>query len=192
MQGGDKEIAFGFRRLIEHVAAGTPLILVFEDVHWAEPPLLDLIEYVATWARDVALLIACTSRPELLDTRGSWGSGRMETSRISLEPLSEDDSRALLGSLLAVDDLPPELRQRVLDRSEGNPLFVEEVVRMLIEEGVVVRQGEHWQALPAAADVRVPDSVEALIRARLDTLPSPERAVLQAASVSGVSSNSPR
>jgi class 3 adenylate cyclase/tetratricopeptide (TPR) repeat protein len=183
--GGDREIAFGFRRLIEHVAAGTPLIVVFEDVHWAEPPLLDLIEYLATWARDVALLIACTSRPELLDSRGSWGSGRMETSRISLEPLSEDDSRSLLSALLAVDDLPAELRQRVLDRSEGNPLFVEEVVRMLIEEGVVVRKGEHWQALPAAADVRVPDSVEALIRARLDTLPSPERAVLQAASVVG-------
>ena len=184
-EGGDREIAFGFRRLIEHVAAETPLIVVFEDVHWAEPPLLDLIEYVATWARDVALLIACTSRPELLDTRGSWGSGRMETSRISLEPLSEADSRSLLGALLAVDDLPVALRQRVLDQSEGNPLFVEEVVRMLIEEGVVVRQGGHWQALPAAADVRVPDSVEALIRARLDTLPSPERAVLQAASVVG-------
>jgi len=160
-------------------------MLVFEDIHWAEPQLLDLIEYVATWARETPLVIVCTSRPELLDSRSGWGSGRMETSRISLEPLSEEESRSLLAALLAVDDLPPELRQRVLDRAEGNPLFVEEVVRMLIEEGLVIRQGDRWQARREAADVRVPDSVEALIRARLDTLPSPERAVLQAASVVG-------
>lgn len=184
--GGDREIAFGVRRLLEHQAATVgPLMVVFEDIHWAEPPLLDLIEYVATWAREAALLIVCPSRPELLDSRPAWGAGRMEASRISLEPLTEEESRALLGSLLAVDDLPAELRQRVLDRAEGNPLFVEEVVRMLIEEGVVERIGDRWRANSGAASVRVPDSVEALVRARLDTLPTPERAVLQAASVVG-------
>lgn len=185
-EGGDREIAWGFRRLIEHDAQGRgPLILVFEDVHWAEPPLLDLIEYVATWARESQVVIICTSRPELLDTRAGWGSGRMETSRISLEPLNEEESRSLLSALLTVDDLPAELRQRVLDRAEGNPLFVEEVVRMLIEEGMVTRHGDRWLARREAADLRVPDSVEALIRARLDTLPSPERSMLQAASVVG-------
>ncbi|HYI22970.1 MAG TPA: AAA family ATPase, partial [Candidatus Limnocylindrales bacterium] len=184
--GGDREIAFAFRRLLEHAAATHgPMMLVFEDIHWAEPPLLDLIEHLVTWTRDVPLLVACPARPELIDVRPAWGSGRMEASRIMLEPLTEDESRALLGALLAVDDLPAELRQRVLDRAEGNPLFVEEVVRMLIEEGLVERRNDRWVALPEAAEVRVPDSVEALIRARLDTLPTPERATLQAAAVVG-------
>ncbi|MDP8905309.1 MAG: AAA family ATPase [Chloroflexota bacterium] len=183
---GDREIAWGFRRLIEHLASGdAPLVLIFEDIHWAEPPLLDLIEYLVTWAREAPLLVICPSRPELLDTRPAWGAGRMEASRIQLEPLSEEESRSLLGALLTVEDLPPALRQRVLDRAEGNPLFVEEVVRMLIEEGVVERRDGHWLAREEAATVRVPDSVEALIRARLDTLPTPERAMLQAASVVG-------
>ncbi len=186
VEGGDLEIAWGFRRLVEHVIeARGPLVLVFEDIHWAEPALLDLIEYVVTWTRESPLLVVCTSRPELTDTRPAWGSGRMEASRINLEPLSEADARSLLGALLTVDDLPSELRQRVLDRAEGNPLFVEEVVRMLIEEGVVERREGRWHANTQAAAVRVPDSVEALIRARLDTLPSDERGTLQAASVVG-------
>jgi len=184
--GTDREIAYAFRRLLEHRAAQHgPHVLLFEDIHWAAPPLLDLIEYLATWAREAPLLVITPSRPELLDTRPGWGSGRMEANRINLEPLSEDESRQLLAALLTVEDLPAELRQRVLDRAEGNPLFVEEVVRMLIEEGVVEHRDGHWYAQREAAEVRVPDTVEALIRARLDTLPAPERAVLQAAAVVG-------
>ncbi len=183
--GTEREIAWGFRRLIEHVAAGQPVMLVFEDIHWAEPPLLELIEYLVTWTRDVPLVVACPARPELLDVRPAWGSGRMESSRIMLEPLTEGESRTLLGSLLAVDDLPAEVRQRVLDRAEGNPLFVEEVVRMLIEEGFVERRDDRWVAKSEMSEVRVPDSVEAIIRARLDTLPVPERKMLQAAAVVG-------
>ena len=183
---GDREIAWGFRRLVEHLSeARGPLVLIFEDIHWAEPPLLDLIEYLVVYARDAPLLVICPSRPELLDTRPAWGSGRMEASRIQLEPLTEAESRSMLGALLTVEDLPADLRQRVLDRAEGNPLYVEEVVRMLIEEGVVERVGDHWRANQQASEVRVPDSVEALIRARLDTLPTQERATLQAASVVG-------
>ncbi len=181
-ESGAKDIAYAFRRLIESAGATNPLVLIFEDIHWAEPPLLDLIEYLATWTRDASVLIICPSRPELVDTRPAWGSGRMEASRISLEPLTEDESRTLLAALLTVEDLPKELRQRVLDRAEGNPLYVEEVVRLLIEEGVVEQRNGHWYATQAAADVRVPDSVEALIRARLDTLPAPERVLLQAGS----------
>jgi tetratricopeptide (TPR) repeat protein len=180
-----QEIGYAFRRLVEHIGASQPLVLIFEDIHWADPALLDLIEYVATWTRGAPIVIVCPSRPELLDTRPAWGSGRMEANRISLEPLTEEESRSLLGALLTVEDLPSELRQRVLDRAEGNPLFVEEVVRMLIEEGVVVRRDGHWFATKEAANVRVPDSVEALIRARLDTLPAPERVLLQAGSVVG-------
>jgi tetratricopeptide (TPR) repeat protein len=186
VEGADREIAWGFRRLLEHmIELRGPLVLVFEDIHWAEPALLDLIEHLVTWTRDAPLLVVASSRPELLDGRPAWGSGRMEASRIHLEPLTEEESRSLLGALLSVDDLPGELRRRILERAEGNPLYVEEVVRMLIEEGIVERRGDRWHARAEAADVRVPDSIEALIRARLDTLPSGERGTLQAASVVG-------
>jgi class 3 adenylate cyclase/tetratricopeptide (TPR) repeat protein len=185
LEATHREIAWGLRRLVEHLAAGGPQALVFEDIHWADPALLDLIEYLVTWVRDAPLLVICPSRPELLDARPAWGAGRMESARIQLEPLTEAESGQLLGALLTVEDLPAALRERVLARAEGNPLFVEEVVRMLIDEGIVERHEGRWRAREEAALVRVPDSVEALIRARLDTLPSTERAVLQAAAVVG-------
>jgi tetratricopeptide (TPR) repeat protein len=183
--GVDREIAWGFQRLAERMALTRPLVLVFDDIHWAEPALLDLIEHLVTWVREAPLLVICPARPELLDRRPAWGSGRLEASRISLQPLGEEESRSLLAALLAVDGLPPELRQRVLERAEGNPLFVEEVVRMLIDEGIVEARDGRWVARHEAAHVRVPETVEALIRARLDTLPPAERAVIQAASVVG-------
>ncbi|MDQ2934520.1 MAG: tetratricopeptide repeat protein [Chloroflexota bacterium] len=182
----DKEISWAARRLVESLApAGDLLLLVFEDIHWAEPVLLDLIEYLVAWSRGVPALVLCLARPELMDRRPTWGGGRVESSRIQLEPLGEVDSRRLLGALLAVDDLPESLRARILERAEGNPLFVEEVVRMLIDAGMVVRRDDRWVALGTAADVRVPETIEALIRARLDTLPRPERSLLQTASVVG-------
>ena len=181
----DKEVAWAFRRLVEHMGATRRQVLIFEDIHWAEPALLDLIEYLVTWTRDAPLLVICPSRPELQDTRPSWGAGRMESARIQLEPLTEVELRSMLSAMLTMDDLPATLRQRVLDRAEGNPLFVEEVVRLLIEEGTVEYRDGHWHAGDEAANVRVPESIEALIRARLDTLPGPERVVLQAASVVG-------
>ncbi|HET7677656.1 MAG TPA: AAA family ATPase [Candidatus Limnocylindrales bacterium] len=181
----DREIAFAFRRLFETYPVSGPLLLIFEDIHWAEPALLDLIEYLAAWIKGVAAVVLCLSRPELLDHRPAWGAGRVEAHRMLLEPLDEAESRELLASLLAIDDLPETLRERVLARAEGNPLFVEEVVRMLIDAGVVTRQDDRWVASAAAVEVAVPESVEALIRARLDTLPRPQRSVLQSASVVG-------
>jgi len=182
----DREIAWAFRKLFGSLASDAPLLLVFEDIHWAEPALLDLIEYLATWLREHPVLIVCLSRPEVLDHRPAWGAtGRIESSRIHLEPLGPAESHALLGALLNVDELPSALRQRVLDRAEGNPLYVEEVVRMLIDRGAVVRSGGTWVAASSAGDVAVPESIEALIRARLDTLPSGDRAMIQTASVVG-------
>jgi class 3 adenylate cyclase/tetratricopeptide (TPR) repeat protein len=185
-EGMDKEISWAFRQLVESLPPGGDLlVLVFEDIHWAEPVLLDLIEYLVAWSRGVPALVLCLARPELMDRRPTWGGGRVESSRIQLEPLGEADSRQLLGALLAVDDLPEALRARILERAEGNPLFVEEVVRMLIDAGAVVRRDDRWVALGTAAEVRVPDTIEALIRARLDTLPRSERSLLQTASVVG-------
>lgn len=181
----DRDIAWGLRRFVESVASEQPLVLVFEDVHWGEPAMLDLIEYLATWVRGVPVLLVCTSRPEFLDRRPAWGSGRIESSRIALEPLGRSDASRLLSALLDINDLPAALRDRVLQRAEGNPLFVEEVVRMLIDRGLIVLRDGRWVATPEAHDVAVPESVEAIIRARLDTLPRPERALLQVASVVG-------
>ena len=181
----DQEIAWALRKYLEAAAAAHPLLVVIEDIHWAEPPLLDLIEYLATWIREHPVLLLCLARPELLDRRPSWGAGRMEASRLQLEPLSREESAALVQALLHVEGLPEELRDRVLDRAEGNPLFVEETVRMLIDRGAVVERDGRWVASERVAEFDVPHSIEALIRARLDGLPRGERTVLQGASVIG-------
>lgn len=183
--GIDREIAWAFRRWVQARAAHQPLLLVFEDIHWAEPALLDLIEYLATWSGDVPLLILCLARPELLDKRAGWGAGRFQASRIVLEPLSRPESAALIGALLKVEGLPEPLRSEMLGRAEGNPLFVEEMIRMLLDNGTIIREGGRWTAASNAKDVKVPSTIKALIRARLDTLPRPERTALQAGSVIG-------
>jgi class 3 adenylate cyclase/tetratricopeptide (TPR) repeat protein len=179
------EITWAVRRMVESHAAQQPLLLIVEDIHWAEPPLLDMLEHLATWLREVPVLIACLARPDLLDTRPAWGAGRMEASRISLEPLTRDEATALIGELLHVEGLPVGLRERILDRAEGNPLFVEETIRMLIDRGAITHRDGRWVAGAGIEEVGVPDSIEALIRSRLDALPREELAVLQAGSVIG-------
>lgn len=181
----DDEITWAVRRIVEAHAAEQPLLLVVEDIHWAEPPLLDLLEHLATWLREVPALIVCLARPDLLDARPAWGAGRMETSRISLEPLTRDEATALIGELLHVEGLPAPVRERILDRAEGNPLFVEETIRMLIDRGAIVHRDGRWLAETSIAEVGVPDSIEALIRSRLDSLPPGELSVLQAGAVIG-------
>ncbi len=181
----DREIAFAVRRLVESPTAERPILLVVEDIHWAEPPILDLLEYLATWTRDRSLLIVALTRPDLIDHRPTWGSGRMEASRIQLEALTRDEATSLVHALLAVDALPDRLRDQVLDRAEGNPLFVEETIRMLIDQGTVVERDGAWVAASELADVEVPETIEALVRARLDSLPRDERSILQGAAVIG-------
>ncbi|HUH17478.1 MAG TPA: AAA family ATPase [Methylomirabilota bacterium] len=170
----DREIAWAVRRLLEGVASTQPVLFVIEDIHWAEPPLLDMIEYLATWIRERPVMLMCLSRPELLDTRPGWGAGRMEASRMQLAPLSRDEAASLVGALLHVEGLPAALRDQVLDRAEGNPLFVEETIRMLVESG----SGN------GSAD-RVPDTLQALIAARIDHLHPAAKTLLQRGSVVG-------
>jgi class 3 adenylate cyclase/tetratricopeptide (TPR) repeat protein len=184
-EGLDRDIAFAFRRLVETATATAPVLLVVEDIHWAETPLLDLLEYVATWARERPILILCLARPDLFELRPGWGSGRMEASRLQLEPLTRDQTAELVRALLQVEGLPAALREQVLDRAEGNPLFVEETIRMLIERGAVIERDGRWVAAESISEIEVPESIEALIRARLDALPRDERSVLQGASVIG-------
>jgi class 3 adenylate cyclase/tetratricopeptide (TPR) repeat protein len=168
-----QEIAWAAREWAEQLADVQPLVLVFEDIHWAEDPLLELVEHLATWVREAPLLLVCLARPELLDHRPGWGGGRLRASSIELEPLREDESERLLEALLGDDGLPEHARRALLEKTEGNPLFVEETIRMLRESGE--------EFLPEG----VPDTLQALIAARIDRLPSEEKALLHRAAVIG-------
>ena len=167
-----QEIAWAGREWAERLAQEQPLVLVFEDIHWAEEPLLELIEHLATWVREAPLLILCLARPELLDLRPSWGGGRLRATAIELEPLQRDESEELLDALLDGTELSEQARRALLDKTEGNPLFVEETMRMLDEEG-------HDSV------ERIPDTVQALIAARIDRLSGESKSLLQRAAVIG-------
>jgi tetratricopeptide (TPR) repeat protein len=175
---GAQEIAWAAAEVFERIADVQPLVLVFEDVHWAEAPLLDLVELLADRVR-APLFVLCLARPELLDTRPGWGGGRVRSTAIELEPLSRDESELLVRTLVSQlatsgDEPTPELPEDLLARAEGNPLFVEETIRMLVETGT-----------PDAASDRVPDTLHALIAARIDQLAPDGKALLQRASVIG-------
>ncbi len=166
-----QEIAWAAREWAEKLAEPQPLVLIFEDIHWAEDALLELIEHMATWVKDVPILLLCLARPELLDLRPGWGGGRVRATAIELEPLGRADSEALVEALLD-GDIAFGARQAVLDKSEGNPLFVEETVRMLSEAN-------------GGGIERIPDTLQALIAARIDHLPPGEKELLQGAAVMG-------
>ena len=168
---GQQEITWAARAWAEQLAAAQPLVLMFEDVHWGEEPLLELIEHLAAWVREYPLLILCVARPELLDVRPTWGGGRVRATTLELEPLQPEESAQLLEALTAELDLPLDI-ETVLAKTEGNPLFVEETIRMLAE-----RDGDGVE--------RIPDTLQALIAARIDRLPMSERTLLQRASAMG-------
>jgi class 3 adenylate cyclase/tetratricopeptide (TPR) repeat protein len=166
-----QEIAWAAREWAEQLAHAQPLVLVFEDIHWAEEPLLELIESIAGAVRDAPLLIVCLARPELLDVHEDWGGGRMRAMSIELEPLHPEESEELTDTLIADTGLPPDVRDDILRVAEGNPLFVEETVRMLAQGGDGHR--------------RIPETLQALIAARIDSLPPVAKTILQRASVIG-------
>jgi class 3 adenylate cyclase/tetratricopeptide (TPR) repeat protein len=173
-----QEIAWAAREVMERIADVQPLILLFEDIHWAEAPLLDLIEHLADFVR-APLLIVCLARPELLEIRPGWGGGRVRSTAIELEPLSEKESEVLVEKLLAQlagasGEMPAVLPREALERTEGSPLFVEETIRMLVESG----SGN-------GSSDRVPDTLQALIAARIDHLPPAAKTLLQRGSVIG-------
>jgi len=128
-----QEIAWAAREWAQRVAQEQPLVLIFEDIHWAEEPLLELIEHLVTWVREAPLLVISLARPELLDIRPGWGGGRVRATAIELEPLGPSESEELVDALVD-GGLSAEERQVVLAKTEGNPLYLEETVRMLAED----------------------------------------------------------
>jgi DNA-binding SARP family transcriptional activator len=172
-----EETFLAVRRLLEVVARERPLVLVLEDVHWAEPTLLDLVEHVVDWTRDAPVLLLCLARPELLEQRPAWGGGMVNATSILLEPLSDPESDTLIENLLesttAEKPLEGAVRARIVDAAAGNPLFLEQMLALIAEEGA------------EGGELAVPPSIQALLAARLDHLPAGERTVLECASING-------
>ncbi len=178
------ETEWAVRRLLEAIAASGPVVAVFEDLHWAEPALLDLIDHVAQWSRE-PILVLCTARRELLDQRPGWPNGRrIGRAQLSLEALSEDECDQLVSNLLDREELPAGIRRAITATSEGNPLFVEHMVAMLIDDGLLRRDGNRRQ-IDEHTQIRTPTSIMALLEARLERLSPPERAVIERASIEG-------
>ncbi|HEX8967030.1 MAG TPA: adenylate/guanylate cyclase domain-containing protein, partial [Chloroflexota bacterium] len=181
-----EEISWGTRKLFEALAAERPVVVLIEDVHWAEAAFLDLIEYLAAHV-SAPLLIVCSARPELLEVRPTWRDA-MGWQHLELEPLSRAESALLVDNLLGSSDLPATLLDRVSTAAEGNPLFVEQLVAMLRDEGFIRRHegdGGGWRVTRDLSELAVPGSIQALLAARLDLLTNEERAILEPASVIG-------
>jgi predicted ATPase/class 3 adenylate cyclase len=179
------EIFWAIRKTFEAMARRRPLILVFDDIHWGESTFLDLVDHMADWTRDAPILLIAMARAELLEKRPAWGGGKRWATTMSLEPLSEVESEELVASLLGRAQLPAELRDQISRAAEGNPLFVEELLGKLIDDGFLVTAGDGWAASGDLRQLAIPPSIHALLAARLDGLSSEERAVIERASVEG-------
>ena len=180
-----EEAQWAVRRLLEILGAEGPLVVVFDDIHWGEPAFLDLIDHVADSARDAPILLICTARPEFLDSRSGWAGGKLNATSILLEPLSDAESQSLISNLLGATDLAGEVRRRIVEAAEGNPLFVEQMLAMLIDDGLVHSVDGHWVATGDGVDISVPPTIAALLSARLDRLDAEERDLIGRASVVG-------
>ena len=179
------ETHWAIRRFLEARARERPLVVVFDDIHWAESVLLDLIEHIADLSRDAPLLLLCMARGELLDVRPAWGGGKLNATTASLEPLADEECELLIANLLGSVGLPRDVAERITAAAEGNPLFVEEMLFMLIDDERLVRSDDSWVAVGELTDVAVPPSIRGLLEARLDRLGPQERAVIERASVVG-------
>jgi DNA-binding SARP family transcriptional activator len=167
------EIADAVLAFAEALSRRRPLVLVFDDIHWGEVTFLELVDHVVDTLSDVPVLVVCIARPELLDVRPAWAGGKLNATTVLLEPLSDDESDALLEILAASDDLDVQSRERIVEAAGGNPLFVEEMLALL-------REGE------ASLDALViPPTIQALLATRLERLPDDERRAIEAAAVEG-------
>ena len=183
--GSTQDGSWAVRKLFEHLARDRPLVVVFDDIHWAEPTFLDLIEHLADWTRDASVFLLCIARPELLEIRAGWGGGKMNATSILLEPLPNDVASDLLDNLLGRAEIPEAARSRILDAADGNPLFVEEILGMLIDDGLLRFDDGGWRAVDDLADITVPPTIHLLLAARLDRLDAEERAVIERGAVEG-------
>ncbi len=181
-----QETFWALRRGLEFLARQRPLVLVLDDLHWGQPMLLDLVEHLVEWVRDAPVLMIALARPELRDVRAALAfAGRRARDVIELAPLDEGQSRDLVSGLLGDVRVPATLSARILQTTEGNPLFLGETVRMLVDDGVLRREAGGWVAAGEVAMVEVPPTIHALLAARIERLRADERAVVERAAVIG-------
>ncbi|MGH2805839.1 MAG: ATP-binding protein [Actinomycetota bacterium] len=177
-----QETFWAVRMFLETIARETPLVVIFDDIHWAEPTMLDLLEYLLGFSSSAPIFVLCLARRELLDTRPSWAS---DSATVFLEPLTGDEVEGLISHLLGDARLPEIAQRRIVEAAEGNPLYVEEIVRMLIDDGKLTKDNGRWKPVDDLSDIAIPPTINALLAARLDRLGSEEKEVLQHASVIG-------
>jgi class 3 adenylate cyclase len=172
--GGDRrnEAFAAWRRFLEALAEQRPLVLVVEDIHWADESLLDFIDELVDWVTDVPLLVVATARPELLERRPGWGGGKLNATTLALSPLSDEHTVELIGNLLGRPVLAADSQQSLLERAGGNPLYAEQFVELYLEQG-------------STDELPLPETLQGIIAARLDGLPESEKSLLQEAAVVG-------
>jgi class 3 adenylate cyclase/tetratricopeptide (TPR) repeat protein len=180
-----EETFWAVRRLFEALASERPLVAVFDDIHWAEVNFLDLVEYLAGFSSASPILLLCAARLDLLDVRSTWGSGAANVGSVRLDRLTSEESNLVIRNILVGAELDEPTRARIADVAQGNPLFVEEILRMLIDEGVLRKRDGRWTHVGVVSEIALPTTIHTLLDARLEAIPPPERAVLQRASVVG-------
>jgi len=173
-----------WRSFFSALSRERPVVVVVEDIHWAGSPMLDLLDDLADHVEGPVMFV-CPARPELTDRQPDWGGGKRNFSSISLDPLSAAESDRLVGLLIAVEDLPEGLRRRILERAEGNPFFLEEIVRQLVDEGRLVPEDGRWRVTGDLIDISIPDTIQAVLAARIDLLELEDKRALQFAAVVG-------
>jgi len=181
-----EETFFVVRRFLAALAGNGPVVLVIDDLHWAEPLLLDLVEHLVQWGAGVPLLVLVGARPELRDVRSSLATpGGVVAAVVTLGGLDAGAAMRLAANVIGAADLPAAVAAKVLATSEGNPLFVGELVRMLVQEGALTREGERWTTGAGLASLEMPPTIHALLAARIERLESADRSVLECAAVVG-------
>jgi class 3 adenylate cyclase/tetratricopeptide (TPR) repeat protein len=179
---GAEETFWAARRLLEALARKRPVVVVFDDLHWAEPTFLDLVEHLGDRARDAPIVIVCLARPELLELRPTWAGGKVNATTMLLEPLSLEESQILIRNLLREIEPNPEQSRAIAEAADGNPLFLEEILAMMLDEGAL---DDDDAARGGLAAIPVPPTIQAVLTARLDRLADDERTALEAAAVMG-------
>src|SRR4051794_7793141 len=181
---GAEDAHWAVRKLFESLARERPLVLIFEEMDRAEPAFLDLVEHIADVSRDRPILTVCVARPDLLDVRPAWGGGKLNAASVLLEPLDDEDASRLVDGLLD-GTVDPAVTSRIVEAADGNPLFAEEYMAMLVGEGLIERRDGRWTATTALSALPIPHTIQGLLASRIDQLPEAERAVLECGAVEG-------
>jgi class 3 adenylate cyclase/tetratricopeptide (TPR) repeat protein len=182
---GIQETFWAIRKLLEGLAASRPLVVVFDDIHWGETTFLDLLEYLVDWLQGVPIMLLCLARPEFMEMRSGWMMGKASASLLTLLPLNREETDRLLQNLLGPTPLAERTRAGIAEVAEGNPLFVEEMLRMLADEGLLLFRDGNWDLTTDLSTLTIPPTIQALLAARIDMLDEGERAILERASVIG-------